>query len=97
MNGQGFTSVMCQNESRCVVRRIFTPPALPKIVPPWAAHRTKHVAAEDEGTEILHRPVSEHIVHISCGSTLPAVHGAKALRVKVPLKDLGPTLSERVP
>src|ERR1700740_1253595 len=42
------TLVVRQNESRCIVWRIVTPPSLPRVVQPRATDRTKHVATKDE-------------------------------------------------
>ena len=56
--------VVGENEGGRMVRRIVAPPALPRVVRPRAAHGTEHVAAEDEGAEVVHRPVGEFIVDI---------------------------------
>jgi hypothetical protein len=40
--------------------------------------------------------VSKHIVYITRSSLLPPVHGAKALRVKEPLKNLRSPLAQRI-
>jgi hypothetical protein len=60
--------------------------------PATAAHGTEHVATEDEGAEVLHRPPGEFIVQIDRSPTLP-VHRAEGLGVKKPLKELGSALT----
>src|SRR6201999_2505826 len=66
---QRLTFVVRQNEGWRMVRRIVAPPALPRAVWPRAAHRPEHVASQDESAEVVHCPVSEYIVHITCGSS----------------------------
>ncbi len=73
-----------------MVRRIVAPPASPGAVGPGAAHRTEHVATEDEGAKLVHRPVGEFVVYIANSSPLLSVHGAEGPGMKEPLKNLAP-------
>src|ERR1700730_14249243 len=79
--------VVRQNESRCMVRRIGTPPSLPQVVPPRPADRTKHVATKDEGAKVFHSPPCEPVVGVDRSAFLP-LHCAECLGMKKPLKDL---------
>src|SRR5262249_6129347 len=47
---------------RRVIRGIVAPPALPRVVRPFAADRAEHIAAEDEGAEAFRRGAGEAIV-----------------------------------
>src|SRR5580704_1538509 len=89
------TLVVRQNESRRMVWRIGTPPSLPRVVLPWATDRTKHVAAEDEGAKVFHRPPREHIVGIGRSAFL-SMHGAECPGMEEPLKDLRTALAQRI-
>src|SRR5687768_5261937 len=51
-----------EHESRCVVRRILSPPSAPRFVGPWTADRTEHVATEDECADVRHPTLGEIIV-----------------------------------
>jgi hypothetical protein len=91
----GLAFVVRQDEGWRVVRRIVAPPALPVGVWPRTAHRTEHVAAEDESAEIIHGTPRELVVD-SCRTALLALHRTKHSSGKKPLEKLGATLSERI-
>src|ERR1700678_1031400 len=74
---------------------IGAPPSLPRVVWPWATDWAKHVAAKDEGAEIIHRFECELIVGIDDSASLP-VHGAGCFGAKEPLKELRAALTERI-
>jgi len=79
--------IMCQYESRCVIRRIVTPPAFPLIVWPFTTNRPEHVTAEDEGTETLHRALAEPVIQARF-SVVFSEHLTKRARREKPLKKL---------
>src|SRR6202030_1390354 len=54
--------VVGEDEGRRVIRGIVAPPALPRVVRPFAADRAEHIAAEDEGAEAFRRGAGEAIV-----------------------------------
>src|SRR5690349_1075357 len=87
--------VVRQNESGCMVWRISTPPALPRVVQPRATDRTKHVPTKDEGAKVFHCPLCEHVVHIDRSAVLPG-HCTECLGMENPLKDLWAALAQRI-
>src|SRR5688500_1532135 len=54
--------VMRQHEDRNVERRVIAPPALPRVVRPFAADRSEHVATENPCTDVLQPARGELIV-----------------------------------
>ena len=95
LHDEGLARVVGEYERRRVVGRIVAPPSLPRVVGPGAADRAEHVAAEDEGAEVIHRPVREFVVQID-GAISVAVHRAEGFCVKEPLKDFGTAEAKRV-
>src|SRR5947209_15055939 len=67
-----------EDKRRSVIGRIVSPPAFPTIVRPFAAHRSEHVPAKDEGTETVHRAVGKGLIHALRAAAL-AEHGLKCL------------------
>lgn len=82
-----WSGIMCQYESRCVIRRIVTPPAFPLIVGPFAANRPEHVTAQDEGTKTFHGALAEPVIKARF-SVVFSEHLTKRARREKPLKKL---------
>ena len=55
--------VVGEDEDGSVVRRVVAPPALPGVVGPRPAHRSKHVAADDPRADVLEAARREIIVN----------------------------------
>src|SRR5262249_49952844 len=87
--------VMRQHEGRRVIGRVLAPPAFPALVRPGSAHRAEHVAAEDEGTEPIHRAMRVALVD-AIGAAVLADHRPEAPGAEEPLKQLLPALAQRV-
>src|SRR5438309_806999 len=49
-----FSWMVRQDKRRHVIRRLFAPPPFPRLIRPWAAHRPKHVPAENPRADVLH-------------------------------------------
>lgn len=87
--------IMRQYESRRMIRRIVTPPALPLIVRPFPTNGSEHVATEDEGTETFHCAPGEPVIKASF-TVLFSQHLAKSSRREKPLKELLATQTKRM-
>src|SRR6185437_8995962 len=84
--------VVGEDEGRRVIRGIVAPPALPRIVRPFAADRAEHVAAEDEGAETFRPGAGEAIVS---PAVLPQ-HRSKGPGRIEPVVQLPAALAERM-
>ena len=87
--------VVGENESRCMIRRVVSPPALPLVVGPLSANRAEHVAAENEGAEPKHGPGGEIVVDTFRPAFL-SEHPVEVPATDMSLEHLGPTLAERI-
>ena len=91
----GVARMIGKHESRCVVRRVVAPPALPAFVRPGTADRTEHVAAEDEGTKAVHRTVGVGMIDALRAAVLTD-HLPEHARAEKPVVQLVPTLAQRI-
>jgi hypothetical protein len=91
----GLALVVSQYKRRCVVRRIVSPPSLPRVVNPWSPHWTKHVPAKNKRAKVLHPSTRELIVKIDAAAFL-AVHCTESPGPEEPLENLHAILSEGI-
>jgi hypothetical protein len=88
-------TMVCQHKGRRVIGRIASPPAFPVLVQPGAADRTKHVAAEDESAEPIHRTVGIGLID-PVGTAVLTNHGPEHARAEHPFVPLSPARAERI-
>src|SRR4051812_16558831 len=87
--------MMRQYESWRMIRRIVTPPAFPSIVRPFATHRSKHVATQDERAETFHCASGERVIKASFPAFF-SQHLTKSPRWEKPLEDLLASQTKRM-
>src|SRR6185437_11473785 len=92
---QRLPRMMCEHEHRHVIGRRVTPPALPALVAPTAAHRPEHVAAEDPCPDILESAHCKAVVD-AFFAALATLHLAKEARGKRPLVQRHPAFAHRI-
>src|SRR5882757_8137377 len=83
MHHDGRASVMGKNKDGYVVSRTVAPPAFPTVVRPRPAHRTKHVAPENPGSDTL-EAAHDHIIVEPCFAALIAMHLVMSMGGKLP-------------
>src|SRR5215467_9259269 len=87
-HGQRRARVMRQHEDRSVIGRLVAPPALPALIRPRPAYRTKHVAPENPGTDSSEALLRNAVVDSSF-SIVMAVHLPPYAGVEEPFHQLG--------
>ncbi len=87
--------MMRQHKGRRVIRRIVAPPALPAFVRPRAADRPKHIAAEDERAEPVHRTMCVGLIDFIRTAVLTD-HCLEHARTEQPRVQFPPALAERI-
>src|SRR5271156_2082554 len=84
-----------QHEGRRVIRRVVAPPAFPALVRPRTADRPKHIAAEDERAEPVHRTMCVGLID-SVGTAVLTDHCSEHARTEQPRVQFMSTLAERI-
>src|ERR1700730_18929002 len=74
---------MREHEDRSVIWWIFTPPTLPSVVGPWAAHGSKHVSPNDPRADVVEATCDEVIINASCPAILAHQKELKGRRALV--------------
>src|SRR5258708_7539289 len=88
-HGDRCARVIGENKDRGVIRRIVSPPALPCVVGPGAADRSKHVAAKYPCADAFEAAHREIIVNPRCAAILTR-HLLKGTRGKKPFVQRSP-------
>src|SRR3954453_6847465 len=79
---------MREHKHRCVIRRLFAPPAFPTVVGPWASHWSEHISTKDEGANVFKALLGDVVIYI-CLTLFIAVHALKGSSRKEPIKHSG--------
>src|SRR6266478_8425021 len=92
-HSQGTACVIGENENGSVIRRIFAPPPLPRVVRPRASHRPKHVSPDDPRADVVEATCDEVIIN-ACFPTILAHHSVKSTRFEGPFVECKSTNPE---
>ncbi len=84
-----------ENENGSVIRRIFAPPPLPRVVRPRASHRPKHVSPDNPRADVVEATCDEVIIN-ACFPTILAHHGVKGPRFESPFVQCKTANPERI-
>src|SRR5271163_2507778 len=87
--------MMGEHKHRNVVRRIFSPPAIPSFVRPGTANRPEHIPPDNPSPHIG-ETASHEIVIYSGGSAFPLMHLIKSSRGEGPFVHCLAADAERV-
>src|SRR5206468_3852845 len=79
--------MMGEHENRSVIGRLFSPPASPALVRPWAANRTEHVSPEDPRADPGHALLRDLVVDAGLAIAL-TVHASPDAGMEEPLHQL---------
>jgi len=84
VHGDGRAGKVCKHEDRSVIRRVVTPPTLPRVVGPWTANRPEHVPAQNPGPDIR-EPAGRKIIIDARGAAVVSNQPLKRLSRYEPL------------
>ena len=87
--------IVRQHEYRDMIGWFVAPPSLPGLVRPWAAHRSKHVSAENPGPDVFHASLGPFVIDTSRAAFL-ALHLLPGPRGEEPLEQLWTTNAKRI-
>src|SRR5690348_12535682 len=94
--------VMRQDEDRCVIRRLVTPPALPAIIRPGPPNRTEHITPKDVGANPGKTFLGNSVIYSRLAiiasrlSIVVAMHLSPYACAKEPLHQLSAAHAERI-
>src|SRR5689334_14466867 len=60
-----FPWMVSQDKRRYVIRGLFTPPPIPRLVRPWATYRSKHVPSQNPRADVFHASPRPLIINAS--------------------------------
>src|SRR5436305_9633178 len=95
LHGERLPRMMRQHKHGNVIRRFVAPPSLPRLVRPWATHRTKHVPPQNPRPDILKGALGHLIVDAATAAALP-LHLLPDVGLKEPGKHFRPAYPERI-
>jgi len=89
------TGVMRQDEDRCVVGRLVTPPAFPVVIRPRSTDGPEHVSAEDPRADARESARGDIVVD-ACFARFRPMHLLEGARMKEPVDQFRTIDAERV-
>src|SRR5579871_4848914 len=92
---KGRSRVVREDEDRCVIRWVVTPPPFPGVILPRTPHRPEHIPAKNPGPDILERLSGDPIVD-AAGPAVLTVHFPEHFGVLEPRVQLEAAHPERI-
>ena len=95
LHPDGFARMMREYIDRRVIRRFFTPPALPALIRPRAADGAEHIAPENPGADILEAFFRDAVIDAGLAA-LAALHLDPGAGMEEPIHHLRAAHAERI-